>query len=66
MLGMLYTRCVVLGILGNAAEVYMFGMLYMLYVIAAALGCLYGSVLFVPLLYPLRLTSAFQVSVLGS
>ena len=50
------------GILGNPAEVYQFGMMYMLYVVAATLGCLYGSLLFVPLLYPLKLTSSFEVS----
>ena len=34
-----------------------------MHIIAASLGCIYGAVLFVPLLYPLKLTSSFEVSI---
>jgi hypothetical protein len=33
----------------------------MFYVIAATIGCFYGALIFVPLFYPLKLTSAFEV-----
>ena len=50
-----------IGILGTPAEMYAFGTQFSMYVIAAGLGCVYGAFIFVPLFYPLKLTSSFEV-----
>ena len=48
-------------ILGTPAEIYTQGTLYWLYSVGMMLACVLGALLFVPLLYPLRLTSAYEV-----
>ena len=60
---MLVTFVTAIGMLGAPAEMYAYGTQFVMHIIAAALGCVYGAVLFVPLLYPLKLTSSFEVSV---
>ncbi|KAK2163806.1 hypothetical protein LSH36_74g13000 [Paralvinella palmiformis] len=47
-------------ILGNPAEVYIYGTQYMWYILATVIGILCGTFLFVPLYYPLNITSIFQ------
>ncbi|XP_014778892.1 sodium-coupled monocarboxylate transporter 2 isoform X1 [Octopus bimaculoides] len=47
-------------ILGTPAEMYTSGTLYMIYIIGACLGCLLASLCFVPLMYPLKLTSSYE------
>lgn len=49
-------------ILGTPAEMYMAGTLYMIYIIGACIGCILASLCFVPLMYPLKLTSSYEVS----
>lgn len=49
-------------ILGAPAEVYLYGTQYWMYSFGIALACVLASVLFVPLLYPLKLTSSYEVS----
>jgi len=46
-------------ILGTPAEVYTEGTMYWVYVIGMMLSCVFATLLFVPLLYPLRLTSSY-------
>ena len=41
----------------------MFGTQYMWYLLALVSGTVYGTMLFVPLYYPLKLTSIFEVSI---
>ena len=48
-------------ILGTPAEVYMQGTEYWIYLIGMMLSCVFAVLLFVPLLYPLRLTSSYEV-----
>ena len=48
-------------ILGTPAEMYTEGTLYVVYLFGMILAILLSVVLFVPLLYPLRLTSSFEV-----
>lgn len=47
-------------ILGTPAEMYMAGTLYMIYIIGACIGCILASLCFVPLMYPLKLTSSYE------
>jgi sodium-coupled monocarboxylate transporter 8/12 len=49
-------------ILGTPAEVYTEGTQYFMYVIGQMMSCVLAALLFVPLLYPLRLTSSYEVS----
>ncbi|OWF48977.1 sodium-coupled monocarboxylate transporter 1 [Mizuhopecten yessoensis] len=49
-------------ILGTPAEMYMEGTQYFLYVIGIMLAVVLAALIFVPLLYPLNLTSSFEVS----
>jgi hypothetical protein len=49
-------------ILGSPAEIYTEGTQYFIYVFGIMLACLLAAQLFVPLLYPLKLTSSFEVS----
>ena len=49
------------GLLGTPAEVYSFGIQYAMHIFAAAIGNLLGAWLFVPLFYPLKLTSCYEV-----
>ena len=51
-------------VLGNPAEIYTWGGQGMLVVIGSSIGIELATFLFVPLLFPLRLTSSFEVSVL--
>ncbi len=48
-------------ILGMPAEVYISGLIYSMSAIGSAVGVLAGGVLFVPLLYPLKITSSYEV-----
>ena len=48
-------------ILGTPAEVYMQGTEYWIYALGMMLSCVFAVLLFVPLLYPLRLTSSYEV-----
>ena len=48
-------------ILGTPAEMYTAGTLYVLNEIGIVIAIILASVLFVPLLYPLKLTSSFEV-----
>ena len=50
-----------LDILGNPAEVYAYGTQYMWYLLATVIGILSGTFLYVPLYYPLKVTSIFEV-----
>lgn len=47
-------------ILGTPAEMYTAGTLYMFYIIGACIGCIVAAMWFVPLLYPLKLTSSYE------
>lgn len=49
-------------ILGAPAEMYTAGTMYFLYLFGLILACILAALLFVPLLYPLKLTSSFEVS----
>lgn len=49
-------------ILGTTAEMYTQGTQYFIYQFGISLAVLLVSQLFVPLLYPLQLTSSFEVS----
>ncbi len=51
-------------ILGTPAEMYTRGTEYYLSMIGLNLGIVMAAVLFVPLLYPLKLTSSFEVGLL--
>lgn len=48
-------------ILGTPAEMYTAGTLYFMYLLGMILAIILSSALFVPLLYPLTLTSSFEV-----
>jgi sodium-coupled monocarboxylate transporter 8/12 len=48
-------------ILGTPAEMYTQGTQYFMYVIGMILAVILAAQLFVPLLYPLNLTSSFEV-----
>lgn len=50
-------------ILGTPAEMYTAGTLYFIYLIGMIIAIILSSVLFVPLLYPLKLTSSFEVNI---
>lgn len=50
-------------ILGTPAEVYMEGTQYWMYVFGQMMSCVLAALLFVPLLYPLRLTSSYEVGI---
>ncbi|XP_052788010.1 sodium-coupled monocarboxylate transporter 1-like [Mya arenaria] len=47
-------------ILGTPAEMYTAGTLYFMYLIGMVLAIIMSALIFVPLLYPLRLTSSFE------
>ncbi|KAH3802712.1 hypothetical protein DPMN_156392 [Dreissena polymorpha] len=47
-------------ILGTPAEMYTAGTLYFMYLIGMILAIILSALIFVPLLYPLRLTSSFE------
>ena len=49
-------------ILGTPAEIYTEGIMYWMYVWGMMLSCVFATLLFVPLLYPLKLTSSYEVS----
>ncbi len=49
-------------IIGTPAEVYTGGTVYWLYAVGGSLSCIATACIFVPLLYPLKLTSSYQVS----
>ena len=51
-------------ILGTPAEMYTKGTQYFLYIIGIMLAVVLAAQLFVPLLYPLKLTSSFEVCML--
>ena len=48
-------------ILGYLAEMYIYGTQLWMYSIGASLSCVFAGLLFVPLLYPINLTSSFEV-----
>jgi Na+/proline symporter len=48
-------------ILGTPAEVYVEGTEYWVYVLGMMAACVFATLLFVPLLYPLKLTSSYEV-----
>ncbi len=48
-------------IIGTPAEVYTGGTQYWLYAVGGSLGCMGSAMIFVPLLYPLKLTSSYEV-----
>lgn len=48
-------------VLGTPAEMYVNGTQYTLYVVGVVLAVIIANLIFVPLLYPLRLTSSFEV-----
>ena len=48
-------------VLGNTAEMYHHGAQFFLQVIGASLGYLVTAYLIVPIIYPLKITSSFQV-----
>lgn len=48
-------------ILGTPAEIYTEGSMYWMYVWGMMLSCVFATILFVPLLYPLKLTSSYEV-----
>ena len=48
-------------ILGSPAEIYLNGTIFMLGSLGMALACLLSSMIFVPLFFPLKITSAFEV-----
>lgn len=50
-------------ILGTPAEIYTEGTQYWVYVFGMMASCVFAVILFVPLLYPLRLTSSYEVSI---
>ncbi|KAH3802740.1 hypothetical protein DPMN_156420 [Dreissena polymorpha] len=47
-------------IIGMPAEMYTAGTLYFMYLIGMILAIILSAIIFVPLLYPLRLTSSFE------
>ena len=49
-------------VLGNTAEMYLHGAQFFLQVIGASLAYLVTAFLVVPIIYPLRITSSFQVN----
>ena len=49
-------------ILGSPAEIYTNGTLYWWYAVGGGLSCVFTVLIFVPLLYPLKLTSCYEVS----
>ena len=49
--------------LGIPAEIYTHGLSFILYPVGKALSVVIVTMLFVPLLYPLKLTSVYEVSV---
>ena len=50
--------------LGDPAESYMYGAIYMWQIPAGVIGAILASVLFVPVFYPLQLTSVNKVPLL--
>ncbi len=48
-------------VLGTSAEVYISGLVYSINAVGAAVGILAAAFLFVPLLYPLNITSSYEV-----
>ncbi|WAR30615.1 SC5AC-like protein, partial [Mya arenaria] len=52
-------------ILGTPAEMYTAGTLYFMYLIGMVLAIIMSALIFVPLLYPLRLTSSFEILYMG-
>ena len=50
------------GLLGTPAEVYAFGTQYMMHIFGVILGNTLGMFLFVPLFYPHKFTSCYEVS----
>ena len=48
-------------LLGDAAENYFFGITYSLYIISSIISTLLAAFIFVPLFYPLRITSVQEV-----
>ena len=50
-------------VLGNTAEMYMFGIQYYVTLLGSILSYLYIAAVLVPLFYSLKLTSTFVVSV---
>ncbi|CAD5118645.1 DgyrCDS7333 [Dimorphilus gyrociliatus] len=59
-LSILVTFVSAIGILGNPAEVYLYGTQFSLQVVAMIIGNVMGALVFVPLYYPLKLTSSFE------
>lgn len=60
-LSILVTFVSAIGIMGNPAEVYLYGTQITFQTIAMMLGQIFGAKIFVPLYYPLKLTSSFEV-----
>ncbi len=61
-LSMMSTQLSAILIIGTPAEVYGGqGMIYWLYGWGMVFGCILGSLLFVPLLYPLKMVSTYKV-----
>ena len=48
-------------ILGTPAEIYTQGTQYWVYTIGMMASCVFAVILFVPLMYPLKLTSSYEV-----
>lgn len=51
-------------VLGNTAEMYLHGAQMWLAPVGATLGYITSSFVFVPLFYPLKLTSSFEVNII--
>lgn len=60
-LSILVTYVSAIGILGTPAEIYGYGTQFSLQILAMMVGNTVGAYLFVPVYYPLRLTSCFEV-----
>ena len=49
-------------ILGTPAEIYTEGTQYWIYTLGMMASCVFAVILFVPLMYPLKLTSSYEVN----
>lgn len=49
-------------VLGVPAEIYVYGTQFWMYTLGIMVACVISPLLFIPLLYPLQLTSSYEVS----
>ncbi|CAH1799507.1 unnamed protein product [Owenia fusiformis] len=59
-ISMVVTIISAITLVGTPGEMYTYGSMMWLYALAAAFGYILAAILFVPLLYPLKLTSAYE------